>query len=130
MAKIREAVGDIDCPLCRRAAELHASEEKQKLDPDSAEGGRPAYPKKHYIVCPPVKGYRGCGTILANAPGAQGMMMELGTMFGAAGKVRPAVSKPVSDEKPAAAEPVAPAPSTAAPPPTPAPQNDNPWKLW
>jgi hypothetical protein len=86
MAKQREAVGEIACLLCKRDAELHAFEERTKLDPDSDGGGKPTYPKKFFVICPPVKGYRGCGTILANGAGAQSQLMELGRIFGPAGK--------------------------------------------
>lgn len=125
MAKSREAVGEISCPLCQRDAELHAFDQKEKLNPDAAEGGRPSYPKKHFVICPPVKGYRGCGTILANGNGAQERLMELGTVFGAAGKAK--IRAPAPDSAPpmpaaAPAAPIPPAPAPAA--------KKNPFQLW
>jgi hypothetical protein len=124
MAKVREAVGEIACPFCKRDAELHAFEERQKLDPDSEGGGKPTYPKKHFIICPPVKGYRGCGTILANGNGAQEKMMDLGKIFGPAGRQ----SKPAAAAEPP--PPPAPAAPSSAPPPPKAAEKHNPFKLW
>jgi len=119
MAKLREAVGDIACPLCKRDAELHAFEERQKLDPDS-DGGKPTYPKKFFVVCPPIKGYRGCGTILANGAGAQSQLMELGSVFGA---TRTKPEPKAHDNQTPVSPPVPPTP--AAPKPV-----NNPFKLW
>lgn len=86
---MREPIGEIPCPLCGRTAELHESAERTKVDP-SGEPGRRAYPRKFYVVCPPVQGYRGCGTILANGAQAQARMMELGRVFGAGPRSAPA----------------------------------------
>ncbi|MBM0105611.1 hypothetical protein JM946_12665 [Steroidobacter sp. S1-65] len=122
---MKEPVGEIDCPLCKRTAELHASEARTKLDPDGDGKGRPAYPKKHFIVCPPTTGYRGCGTLLMNAPGAQQRLMELGRLFGPDGKPSP---------KPAPAPTPAPDPEpkpAQAPEPKPKrPESSNPFKWW
>lgn len=128
MNKPREPIGEITCPLCKRDAELHAFEERQKLNPDSDGGGKPTYPKKHFVVCPPVKGYRGCGTILANGHEAQARFMELGRVFGPGGKSsKPqAAAQPAhSDTKPQPVE----AP-TPPPPPSKAAPSRNPFKLW
>lgn len=130
MSKPREAIGDIPCPFCARDAELHRFEERTKLDPDTDAGGKAKYPSKHFIVCPPVKGYRGCGTILANGHGAQERMMELGTVFGANRATRGAAEHAPAAAKPAAAEPAAPA-APVAPPPPPPPASRNPFiKPW
>jgi hypothetical protein len=130
MPPARDAIGQIECPLCKRDAELHASSERPKLDPDSQNGqGRAAYPKKFFIVCPPVKGHRGCGTILANSAEAQAQILDKAHVFGAQRASAPAVA---ATPPPApAARPSTPAPekiSTPAPKTAPAPRN--PFKLW
>lgn len=126
MTKPREAIGEIDCPLCKRSAELHASEDRPKLDPDG-EGGGKSYPRKYFVRCPPVRGYSGCGTIMANGSGAQIRLMELGTIYGV---VRPARAEP---PPPAPRAEPPPAPAAAAPPPA-APvkpaEKKNPFAMW
>ena len=77
-----DPIGDIKCPWCGRTAELHRSEERPKLNPDDPTP-KPSYPKKYFVRCPPVTGYPGCGTTLANAAPAQARMLELGHVFGA-----------------------------------------------
>lgn len=112
---MREPIGAIDCPLCGREAEFHRSAERTKLDPDGGQG-KPAYPKKFFVVCPPTKGYRGCGTVLANAAEAQARLLEKAHVFGAE-RTKPATPAP-APEKPA------PAPAASAP------RKPNPFSLW
>lgn len=101
---IREPIGEIPCPWCDRTAELHASSERRKV---SAEGeGRVSYPRKLFVICPPIAGYRGCGTTLANNEHAQARMMELGRVFGPQGKPAKQAAPPpppAADPAPAAA---------------------------
>jgi hypothetical protein len=119
MAKRDEPIGEIPCPLCKRAAEVVKFNDRTKLDP--AGEGKPAYPRKVYIVCPPVTGYRGCGTILANSLEAQARIMETARIFGPAG----AGEKPVAAPPPAGPQP----PNKPAPPPAPAKKTTSflPW---
>jgi len=122
---MREAVGEIDCPLCKRTAELHASAERLKLDPDAAPDGKgkPAYPRKFFVVCPPIAGWRGCGTILANGSGAQIQLMEIGRLHGPDGQpARRKESAPVSQQTiPATSPPPSPVAKTAP---------ANPFRFW
>lgn len=122
----REAIGEIKCPLCGRSAELHESAARPKVDPESTDGqGRPSYPKKFFIVCPPTDGYRGCGTILANGAEAQRRLMDQAHVFGPGGRPPKPERKPESKPEPA------PAPKPAAElPPAPAARKPNPFKLW
>jgi hypothetical protein len=89
-----DPIGSIKCPWCGRAGELHRSEERTKLNPDDSTP-RPAYPKKLFVKCPAVTGYRGCGTTLANSADAQARMLELGHVFGASGRDERPDPKPV-----------------------------------
>lgn len=105
-----DPIGSIKCPWCGRPAELHRSEERTKLNPDDPTP-KPSYPKKYFAKCPPVTGYRGCGTTLANSAEAQSRMLELGHVFGAGGRVEPPEPKADSPAvKPAAAPASLPAP--------------------
>lgn len=110
---IREPIGEIPCPLCGRTAELHSSDARNKVAP--VEEGRAAYPKKLFVICPPVPGYRGCGTMLCNNPHAQQRLLERGRVFGA-DEAKPKTEAPPTPK----AEP-APAP-VVAPPAKPAPR--------
>nr|PZN17839.1 MAG: hypothetical protein DIU80_23785 [Chloroflexota bacterium] len=94
-------------------AELHESAERTKVDPSGESPGRRAYPRKFYVVCPPVQGYRGCGTILANGAQAQARMMELGRVFGAGPRSAPA-APPAEPPKGGAAPKPAPEPAQKA----------------
>lgn len=123
----REPIGEIECPWCKRTAELHASTERTKLDPENG-GGKQSYPKKFFVICPPTTGYRGCGTTLANSAQAQERMMENGHIFGA-GPREPREKKPAAAVA-AASEPAAPAAAAAPQPSTSKPSaKKNPFSL-
>lgn len=128
MSAAREAIGEIDCPLCGRSAELHESAARSKVDPESTDGqGKPSYPKKFFIVCPPTSGYRGCGTILANGAEAQTRLMDQAHVFGPEGrpKTKP---QPKPERKP---EPKPEPVTKPADPPAPAtPKKSNPFNFW
>lgn len=129
MPPAREAIGEIPCPLCARDAELHASSERPKLDPDSTNGqGRAAYPKKFYVVCPPVKGFRGCGTILANSAEAQSQLLDKAHVFGAKERQSKNAPPPASPDS-QSAKPT-PAPPSSEEPTKSTPLPRNPFKLW
>jgi len=114
---IREPIGEIDCPLCARPAELHSSDSRNKVSAEPE--GRTAYPKKLFVICPPVPGYRGCGTLLCNNPYAQQRLLERGRIFGPNGK--PAAHQESKPAPAAAPAPEAtPAPAPASPPAKPA----------
>lgn len=108
---IREPIGEIECPLCGRLAELHSSDSRPKVAPDAE--GRAAYPRKLFVVCPPVPGYRGCGTLLCNNQHAQQRLIERGRVFGRPPLTQePAAAKPEPKseprQEPAVAPPAAP----------------------
>jgi hypothetical protein len=92
-----DAIGEMPCPWCKRPAEIHNFAVRVKLDAAGGDG-KAAYPRKVVVVCPPVAGYRGCGTTLANSREAQGRIMETAHVFGAgqsarvADKVAPAAA--------------------------------------
>jgi len=121
----REPIGEIRCPLCQRQAELHEFAAREKLDPEGGEG-KPAYPRKFFVVCPPVQGYRGCGTILANGAEAQERLLELGHVYGAS---RDKPARKVAQASGEAAAHAAQATVTARPA-APTPPTRNPFKLW
>ncbi len=106
MQKRHDPIGEIDCPLCARPADVMKFGARTKLDPDGG-AGKPAYERKLFIACPPVRGYTGCGTILSSSPNAQERILDKGKMFGPEGR-------------PANAPAPAPAPA-ASPAPVPAP---------
>lgn len=126
----REAIGEISCPLCGRDAELHQSSERPKLDPDSTNGqGRAAYPKKFYVVCPPVKGFRGCGTILSNGAEAQSQLLDKAHVFGASERKPKSAASPATASVPTSQA----APTLPSEPPAPKAAvviPRNPFKLW
>lgn len=127
---VREPIGEIECPWCGRDAELHQSSERTKLDPEGAGEGKPAYPKKYFVICPPVKGYRGCGTTLANGAAAQERILEKGYIFGATPRKKPKPAAPPPEPTP---EVTPPTPTPAAVPATAAQKSNgssNLFKLW